>query len=275
MTHRRGAAGARRDEADLDRAARAATRSTSRTGEAAKAHQPALGRVRGAGGRHRRRGDGRAGARRRGAGEVRRRLGRRDPRATCDVLPRRTCVGAADGAAWSCSSGRPAPARPRSGGCSPSASGVAVPRHRRRRRGARPGRPSPTSSSTRARRTSARWSATRSRARWPSTTGVLALGGGAVLDDGTRAAAGRPHGGLPATSDVKDAASRVGLNRDRPLLLGNPRAQWLRLMEARRPLYEEVAVATVPHRRPHARRGRRRRRARGARPRRRRAMTGA
>jgi shikimate kinase len=44
---------------------------------------------------------------------------------------------------------------------------------------------------------------------------------------------------------IKDAASRIGLNRDRPLLLGNPRAQWIRLMEQRRPFYEEVAATTV------------------------------
>ncbi len=75
--------------------------------------------------------------------------------------------------------------------------------------------------------------------------GVLALGGGAVLDPATRAAlAGRRVVFLDV--GVKDAASRVGFNRDRPLLLGNPRAQWLRLMEARRGFYEEVAVATVP-----------------------------
>ncbi|MFI5101243.1 MAG: shikimate kinase [Actinomycetes bacterium] len=74
--------------------------------------------------------------------------------------------------------------------------------------------------------------------------GVLALGGGAVLDPATRAALA----GLRVVFldvGVKDAASRVGFNRDRPLLLGNPRAQWLRLMQARRGLYEEVAVATV------------------------------
>ncbi len=74
--------------------------------------------------------------------------------------------------------------------------------------------------------------------------GVVSVGGGAVLDPATRAALA----GLRVVFldvGVKDAASRVGFNRDRPLLLGNPRAQWLRLMEARRPLYEAVAVATV------------------------------
>jgi shikimate kinase len=74
--------------------------------------------------------------------------------------------------------------------------------------------------------------------------GVLAVGGGAVLDDGTRAALAG-HTVVFLSVEVKDAASRVGFNRDRPLLLGNPRAQWLRLMQARLPLYEEVAVATV------------------------------
>jgi shikimate kinase len=74
--------------------------------------------------------------------------------------------------------------------------------------------------------------------------GVVALGGGAVLDEGTRA--------LLASLRVvfldvglADAASRVGLNRDRPLLIGNPRAQLNKLMNERRPLYEQVATITV------------------------------
>ena len=75
-------------------------------------------------------------------------------------------------------------------------------------------------------------------------TGILALGGGAVLDPGTRELL---RGSTVVFLDVgiKDAASRIGLNRDRPMLLGNPRAQWLRLMEARRPVYEEVATVRV------------------------------
>jgi shikimate kinase len=44
---------------------------------------------------------------------------------------------------------------------------------------------------------------------------------------------------------VADAARRIGFNRDRPVLLGNPRAQWLRLMENRRPVYTRIAGATV------------------------------
>ena len=42
------------------------------------------------------------------------------------------------------------------------------------------------------------------------------------------------------------AAARVGFNRDRPLLLGNPRAQWNELMSSRRPIYEALATAVVP-----------------------------
>jgi shikimate kinase len=44
---------------------------------------------------------------------------------------------------------------------------------------------------------------------------------------------------------VPASAGRVGLNRDRPLLLGNPRQQLRALLDARLPLYQEVAAATV------------------------------
>jgi shikimate kinase len=74
--------------------------------------------------------------------------------------------------------------------------------------------------------------------------GVLAVGGGAILDAGTRAQLkGRTVVFLNVA--IKDAAQRIGFNRDRPLLLGNPRAQWIRLMEQRRPLYEEIATTIV------------------------------
>ncbi|RJK96764.1 shikimate kinase [Vallicoccus soli] len=74
--------------------------------------------------------------------------------------------------------------------------------------------------------------------------GVLALGGGAVLDPGTRAdLAGHRVAFLDV--GIADAAPRIGFGAARPLLVGNPRAQWTRLMQARRPLYEEVATVTV------------------------------
>jgi shikimate kinase len=74
--------------------------------------------------------------------------------------------------------------------------------------------------------------------------GVLALGGGAVLDDGTRALLAS-HRVVYLSMDVEEAVRRTGLNVARPLLAVNPRRQWRELMEARRHLYEEVATAVV------------------------------
>ncbi|MEW2548690.1 shikimate kinase [Streptomyces sp. NPDC047002] len=75
--------------------------------------------------------------------------------------------------------------------------------------------------------------------------GVLALGGGAVLDDGTR----RLLAGLPVaylSMEVAEAVRRTGLDAARPLLaVVNPRQQWKRLMEERRHLYTEVARVVV------------------------------
>ncbi|MGW7386220.1 shikimate kinase [Streptomyces sp. NPDC054794] len=75
--------------------------------------------------------------------------------------------------------------------------------------------------------------------------GVLALGGGAILDADTRALlAGQRV--VYLSMDVEEAVKRTGLNAARPLLAVNPRKQWRELMEARRHLYEEVATAVVP-----------------------------
>jgi shikimate kinase len=74
--------------------------------------------------------------------------------------------------------------------------------------------------------------------------GVLALGGGAILDADTRILLKEHHVAFLEVT-LTDAAARVGLNRERPLLLGNVRGTLLKLMDERRPLYEEVAVLTV------------------------------
>jgi shikimate kinase len=74
--------------------------------------------------------------------------------------------------------------------------------------------------------------------------GVLALGGGAVMREDTRALlAGQAVVFLEV--GLADAVKRVGLDAPRPLLLGSPRARWRELMEQRRPLYTEVARAVV------------------------------
>lgn len=79
--------------------------------------------------------------------------------------------------------------------------------------------------------------------------GIVALGGGAVLDPGTQEllAGYVAAGGTVVFLDVSlaHAAPRVGLNASRPLLVGNPRAQWQQLMNARRPVYESVANLRV------------------------------
>jgi shikimate kinase len=74
--------------------------------------------------------------------------------------------------------------------------------------------------------------------------GVLAVGGGAVLDEDTRWLLAA-HQVVFLDVGLADAAARVGLNRDRPLLLGNPRGQLRTMLAARRPFYEQVADITV------------------------------
>jgi shikimate kinase len=74
--------------------------------------------------------------------------------------------------------------------------------------------------------------------------GVLALGGGAVLDPGTRAALDG-HMVVFLHVGLSDAVKRVGLGTARPLLLGNVRARVKALLDERLPLYQEVATVTV------------------------------
>ncbi|MGW4870120.1 shikimate kinase [Streptomyces chartreusis] len=74
--------------------------------------------------------------------------------------------------------------------------------------------------------------------------GVLALGGGSILDEDTRAML-LGQRVVYLSMDVEEAVKRTGLNAARPLLAVNPRKQWRELMEARRHLYESVATAVV------------------------------
>ena len=76
--------------------------------------------------------------------------------------------------------------------------------------------------------------------------GVLSLGGGAPLSSSAQSAI-KESGSTVIFLDVSLAAvaPRVGFNRDRPLLLGNPRAQWQELMNTRRPIYESLAQHQV------------------------------
>lgn len=73
--------------------------------------------------------------------------------------------------------------------------------------------------------------------------GVLSLGGGAVLTESVHDSIQKCRADVIFLDvSLKVAAPRIGFNRDRPLLLNNPRAQWQNLMEARRPIYESLAT---------------------------------
>ena len=79
--------------------------------------------------------------------------------------------------------------------------------------------------------------------------GVLALGGGAILNVETQVELSEyaDNGGNVVFLDVSLAAAapRVGFNASRPLLVGNPRQAWAALMEGRRAVYERLATLTV------------------------------
>lgn len=75
---------------------------------------------------------------------------------------------------------------------------------------------------------------------------VISLGGGAPIKEQSQE--------LITASNVfvvfldislAAAAPRVGFNRDRPLLLGNPRAQWQALNEIRRPIYQSLSTLSI------------------------------
>lgn len=74
--------------------------------------------------------------------------------------------------------------------------------------------------------------------------GVLALGGGAVLDPATRALLA-DHRVVFLRVGLSDAVKRVGLGVGRPLLLGNVRARVKQLLDERTPVYEGLATLTV------------------------------
>ena len=74
--------------------------------------------------------------------------------------------------------------------------------------------------------------------------GVLALGGGAVLDPATRALL-EGHRVVFLRVGLSEAVRRVGLGSSRPLLLGNVRSRIKALLDERTPIYESVADLAV------------------------------
>lgn len=74
---------------------------------------------------------------------------------------------------------------------------------------------------------------------------IIALGGGSVLDADIQSALKKMDEVIFLDVSISNAAPRVGFNKERPLLIGNPRQQWLQLMEKRRGIYEELAKRTI------------------------------
>jgi shikimate kinase len=74
--------------------------------------------------------------------------------------------------------------------------------------------------------------------------GVLALGGGAILDADTRALLAA-HPVVWLSMEAEEAARRIPPGTARPLLAVDPRRRWRQLMEARRHFYAEAASARV------------------------------
>ncbi len=74
--------------------------------------------------------------------------------------------------------------------------------------------------------------------------GVVTLGSGAILASAVQTALS----GLPVvqlTVTLAHAAPRLGLATARPVFLGNPRAQWTRLLGERQGLYDAAATWSV------------------------------
>lgn len=75
--------------------------------------------------------------------------------------------------------------------------------------------------------------------------GVIAVGGGAILDEDTRKDLAEHHV-VYLQVDFGEAAKRVGMDVARPLLSGNPRTKLRKLLNERLPIYEGLASVTVP-----------------------------
>ncbi len=79
-----------------------------------------------------------------------------------------------------------------------------------------------------------------------SFEGVIALGGGAPINIAIQEVlTGVDYPVIFIDVSISQAANRIGFNKDRPLLLINPRQQWMNLMSERRPIYEKLATQTV------------------------------
>lgn len=85
----------------------------------------------------------------------------------------------------------------------------------------------------------------------PGSAGVIAVGGGALLHPLTRSElqarwrSGAEFLVVFVDVTITVAARELGLSMAGPTAVINPRAQWLRMLTERRPVYREFASATV------------------------------
>jgi shikimate kinase len=79
-----------------------------------------------------------------------------------------------------------------------------------------------------------------------SENAIFSLGGGAPISVEAQSLISQSNSWVVFLDvSLSIAAPRVGFNRDRPLLLGNPRAQWQALSDQRRPIYELLADQVI------------------------------
>jgi shikimate kinase len=74
--------------------------------------------------------------------------------------------------------------------------------------------------------------------------GVLALGGGAVLDAQTRSLLAN-HTVVWLKVGSATAAGRVGVSGPRPVIVGNPHSTLVKLLAERTPIYESLAKVII------------------------------
>ena len=78
-----------------------------------------------------------------------------------------------------------------------------------------------------------------------SDADIVALGGGAILRSENVSAINSIGIRVFLNVSISNAAPRIGFNKDRPLLLVNPRQQWQKLMVDRLPIYESLSTMEV------------------------------
>lgn len=72
--------------------------------------------------------------------------------------------------------------------------------------------------------------------------GVISLGGGAPINSEIQEILRNGEFEVIFLDvSISQAANRIGFNKERPLLLVNPRQQWIKLMNDRRSIYENVS----------------------------------